>query len=77
MTTNTQTSTGQHRTDEPFGVVIKTHPHHRGHCSRLVGQINAQSWADRADSARLDAEFRREYRSRRADLAAALQRTSA
>jgi hypothetical protein len=75
--TNTQNGPGRHRTEAVYGTVVGTSDHPRGHCSRLVGQINAASWRALAAGAAADATFRREYRARRADLAAALTRVSA
>lgn len=74
MTTNTENTPGRHRTDEPFGVVIKAEPHRRGWVDRSAGQINIRSWGHLTEAARADAEFRREYRARRADLDASLAR---
>lgn len=61
--TNTGQYTGTHRTDEPFGVVIKTHPHPHGVINRTAGQINARAWRMAADAIRSDLATRAALRA--------------
>jgi hypothetical protein len=74
MTTNRDSASGAHRTEASYGTVEGTAAHRRGTIDRSAGQINVRAWGHLAEAARADAEFRREYRARRADLAASLAR---
>lgn len=75
MTTNTDTLPGLHRTEAICGTVAeRPATHRRGTIDRSAGEINVRSWAHLAAAAWADAQFRRDYRERRADLAASLER---
>lgn len=62
--TNTEAKTsGAHRTEASSGTVEGTSDHPRGHCTALVGEINARSWTAQAAAARSDAAYRRDLRA--------------
>jgi hypothetical protein len=72
--TNTGSAAGAHRTEAASGTVEAAAAHRRGTVDRSAGAINRETWAAQAALTRSDVEFRREYRSRRADLRRSFKR---
>jgi hypothetical protein len=72
--TNTSRPAGAHRTEASSGTVEGTAAHRRGTVDPSAGAINRSTWATQAALTWTDVQFRQDYRSRRADLRASMQR---